>query len=128
MPEVFDEAALRHYHDAELLIEQSRLANADQLYGFAAECAIKLAWSSRNSECPHTHINELWDKIPLQKLQKLYPALLSILKQPNPFVNWSVSQRYESDQIVNVQTVEGHRKSAKRILGCVGLIGGRQTS
>lgn len=42
----FRHAAIRHYNDGELLINNDRQANAGQLYGFAAECGIKwlLVW------------------------------------------------------------------------------------
>jgi len=37
----FKAAARRHHHDAELLRNEGRGANAGQLYGFAAECGLK---------------------------------------------------------------------------------------
>ncbi len=37
----FKAAARRHHHDAELLRNAGRGANAGQLYGFAAECGLK---------------------------------------------------------------------------------------
>lgn len=37
----FREAAVRHFQDAELLCRVKRYANADQLYGLSAECALK---------------------------------------------------------------------------------------
>lgn len=42
MPSInFHSAARRHYDDAELLLENTREANAGHLYGFVAECGIK---------------------------------------------------------------------------------------
>jgi hypothetical protein len=43
MSEPYSTAAMRHWQDATLLDESRRLANADQLYGFAAECGLKSA-------------------------------------------------------------------------------------
>ena len=43
MTEAYDVAATRHFRDGQLLESEDRLSNADQLFGFAAECAIKAA-------------------------------------------------------------------------------------
>ena len=43
MAEAYADAAVRHWSDAEFFKEDQRLPNADQLYGFAAECALKVA-------------------------------------------------------------------------------------
>ena len=40
-PADFVDAHHRHWTDAELLFERDRWANADQLYGFSAECGLK---------------------------------------------------------------------------------------
>lgn len=40
-PEDFFDAMDRHWHDAELLRSNKRLANADHLYGLSAECGLK---------------------------------------------------------------------------------------
>jgi hypothetical protein len=37
----YKNAARRHYKDAEILYSRLRWANADQLYGLAAECGLK---------------------------------------------------------------------------------------
>jgi hypothetical protein len=41
--ENYSSAAFRHWQDAQLLAGENRVENADQLYGLAAECAIKTA-------------------------------------------------------------------------------------
>lgn len=48
----FHQAARRHFKDAELLMNQTREANAGQLYGFAAECGVKalLVWKGYPSD------------------------------------------------------------------------------
>ena len=40
-PSDFTDAHCRHWDDAELLFKLQRWANADQLYGFSAECGLK---------------------------------------------------------------------------------------
>lgn len=37
----FLDANARHQHDADLLFDRQRWANADHLYGLAAECGLK---------------------------------------------------------------------------------------
>ncbi|MBF0153529.1 MAG: hypothetical protein HQL64_07300 [Magnetococcales bacterium] len=127
MPDVYDEAALRHFKDAQLLEKSERLANADQLYGFAAECAIKWVWPGlERSACPHSHVNKLWDQARLSKMERKYPNLYAILNMRNPFSDWSVDQRYEDDHVVSKESLVRHRDMAKRILGSVGLSGKSQ--
>lgn len=121
MQEVYDQAALRHFKDAQYLEKDERLANADQLYGFAAECAIKLVWPL-SPRIPHIHINDLWDQVHLQKMVRPYPSLYEILRKTNPFANWSASQRYEKDNFVSKKSLAIHRDTAKRILGSVGIL------
>jgi len=41
LPPDFYDAHERHWVDAELLRDKERWANADHLYGFAAECGLK---------------------------------------------------------------------------------------
>lgn len=41
MPVDFRDAAERHWEDAEHLMNNDRLANADHLYGLSAECSLK---------------------------------------------------------------------------------------
>lgn len=131
--ENYPEAALRHWNDAELLIENSRIENADHHYGFAAECAIKKAlvmlpaFSKKGvlEETYLEHINILWDRVTHQSLQKVYPELLAVLRSKNPFSGWHVRQRYAKDGEILDKDLSLHKKFASRLLGSVGLIGGR---
>ena len=62
-PADFTGAHRRHWQDAELLFAEHRWANADQLYGFSAECGLK-AVLKKDGELIEgkykTHIHELW--------------------------------------------------------------------
>lgn len=40
-PADFPDAHARHWQDAERLAQAGRWANADQLYGYSAECGLK---------------------------------------------------------------------------------------
>jgi hypothetical protein len=124
-------AAARHWSDAEHLFDALRLDNADQLFGFAAECALKTVLFAElapdaGGELPkgyYVHIDELWDRVSNASLRKRYPTVHALLKLPNPFSNWCVDQRYgESESVVKDQ-VEVHRKMAQRLLGAAQLHG-----
>ena len=134
MPEDYAIAATRHFRDAVLLEQNRRLANADQLFGFAAECAIKRALvelpgflaGGRLAPAYHKHVNHLWDSVQVQGIHKRYPNLLRVLKGlPQPFSDWSTDQRYGPDGLVEGAALKRHRQAAVRILGSVGLSGAR---
>jgi hypothetical protein len=124
-------AAARHWSDAEHLFGASRNDNADQLFGFAAECALKAALFAALSpgtggELPkgyYVHIDELWDKVSSTSLRKRYPTVHALLKLPNPFSDWSTHQRYADSGMVLKEQVEAHRKMAQRLLGAAQLLG-----
>jgi HEPN domain-containing protein len=136
MTEAFRESAERHWRDAELLQNEGRRANANQLFGFAAECAIKTALCqlpgcAQDGELGkyyRAHINELWDKVHLQGIQKRFSALIAILRHGNQFHDWSIDHRYSPEGTVSEEASERHRKFAKRLLGSVGINGARAGS
>ena len=88
MREDFPGAATRHFRDGALLEENRRISNADQLFGFAAECAIKSALmglpgyaeSGALAGPYHKHVDQLWDLVSVQGIQKRYPGLVVLLK------------------------------------------------
>lgn len=133
MPEDFAGAATRHFRDGALLEANRRIANADQLFGFAAECAIKSALvgvpgcanNGALAEKYHTHIDRLWGLVQLQSIQKRCPQLVTVLKIQEPFADWSTNQRYEQDDVVTKNALDRHRRAAVRVLGSVGLNGTR---
>lgn len=129
--ENYADAALRHWHDAKLLERENRVENADHLYGFVAECAIKKvlvalpAFSTTGmlEDAYKVHVNILWEKVAHQSLQKSYPALFALLKSTNQFSDWHVKQRYLSDRAISKVAMELHKKAASRLLGSVNIIG-----
>jgi len=135
MAEAYAEAAVRHWSDAEFLNNDHRLPNADQLYGLAAECALKVALFQIPSCVSNgallgryrEHINELWERIPLQSVERIAAGLVPLLRMPTkPFADWSVDQRYESGDSIKSDAVKKHRDAARRALGAVGLLGQRR--
>ena len=134
MPEDYAVAATRHFRDGALLEKSRRVANADQLFGFAAEGAIKRALvelpgflaGGRLAPAYHKHVNQLWDCVHLQGIQRRYPRLVVVLKGlPQPFADWSTDQRYGPDGVVTDEAMGRHRQAAARVLGSVGLNGTR---
>ncbi len=121
MTEQYDQAALRHFQDASLLENNQRLANADQLYGLAAECALKWVWSQTGTPFKKEHLNKLWGQASL--LSKTPSHLSTILSQPNPFADWSVEQRYMGDSVVTQSSLDRHRKMTRLLLDVTELPG-----
>nr|VFJ70760.1 MAG: hypothetical protein BECKFW1821B_GA0114236_11973 [Candidatus Kentron sp. FW] len=67
----FFDAHHRHWRDAEWLFESGWLANADHLYGIAAECGLKclmvvFGMPQKNGDpsdrCDRKHANEIWER------------------------------------------------------------------
>jgi hypothetical protein len=134
MAEAFDIAAARHFRDATLLEANRRTSNADQLFGFAAECAIKFALHTLPgcrdgavlADQYREHIDVLWDRAALQGLQRTFPSLLAVLRGlQQPYRHWSTGHRYAKDDAVSIDDLERSRQAAKRLLASVGLHGSR---
>ena len=113
--EDFLDAHQRHWEDAEFLFEARRLANADHLYGLAAECGLKAIWHLIAGRPPgdeqRVHVDRLWDQA-----VRLAPggriAQLGTLPAQNPFDDWSIHQRYASRQHFTCNLVNRHRSGA----------------
>ena len=117
-----------------MLEERRRVANADQLFGFAAECAIKSAlvgfpgFLAGDTLAPayRKHVDQLWGLVPMQDIARRYGGLVVVLKGlQQPFADWSTNQRYGADGVVTGEAMGRHRRAAVRVLGGVGLIGTR---
>lgn len=136
MSEDFAGAAIRHFRDGVLLEEKRRISNADQLFGFAAECAIKSALvglpgcaeSGVLASEHRVHIDKLWDLVQVQSgIQKRYPGLMAVLKGlQQPFADWSTNQRYGPGGMVTEVALKCHHRAAGRVLGSVRLSGARK--
>jgi hypothetical protein len=124
----FHDAANRHWEDAGHLLIDQRLANADQLFGIAAECALKAIMHAlniitldangkpREGEC-RIHINNLWKEFETLVQNRggaRYAAMLD--KTMNPFDDWKVDQRYDHRSTFTEAKVENHRHAAERTM------------
>ncbi|AVS94706.1 SAM-dependent methyltransferase [Paracidovorax avenae] len=121
----FHDAHHRHWHDAELLSQSTRWANADHLYGLAAECGLKklmLAFgmpfdaakdrpSQKNDQ---RHADGIWAR---------YEAYRSghtkgtgyVLSASNPFHDWEISQRYINQNNFDQNRANPHRNGAEQV-------------
>lgn len=119
----FYDAHQRHWEDAELLFNSLRFANADHLYGYAAECGLKslmIAWNMpvNASGCPtelsdRVHVNKVWDRY--ETYRSNHFAAHYILPSQNPFLNWDVSQRYVHQSNFGETTVAVHQQAARAV-------------
>lgn len=102
----YADATRRHWDDGLFLLEDSRLANADHLFGLAFHAlkavmlplGMKLRPSGAPEDKRHGHIDRLWDEFGAFVSSRggaRYGALLSAYQ--NPFAgSWRVDQRYDS--------------------------------
>jgi len=124
----FSDAAMRHWKDAQTLSEKGRWANASQLFGLAAECALKQALIATNQvrtlpdgdivqgQRARRHVNqELYDEYCQNQpteLRRAYP-----MPAQNPFQDWCIDQRYWSDGDVPTEhQMRAHENAAKLCL------------
>ena len=116
----FYDAYKRHIRDGALLAENKSWANADRLYGLAAECALKALLiksgisSTENGDISQRkfrkHIDQLWDEYHSFMLYQIYD-----IPEDNPFQNWKIDQRYIHSDFITKQIVENHICSIEKI-------------
>jgi hypothetical protein len=120
MPTDFYHACKRHWEDASYLFNDSRWPNADQLYGFAAECGLKCLMlqfgmvPEPTGDPPRqdrVHIDELWAHY--ESYRAGVGATGYLLPAQNPFDNWHISQRYMDGSNFSQSYVETHRQGAE---------------
>ena len=124
-PARFLDAHRRHWADAELLFGEERWPNADQLYGFSAECALKAimkalgmktdADGSPASSEHRRHVQDLWRAFKSFTSGKQGSWFRSNLPPGEPFFDWSHHDRYASGHSYNEGGVEPHRLAARRL-------------
>jgi len=120
------EAASRHWDDAELLEGNKRFPNSDQLYGLAAECALKAVMVALGaptttegdlSEISHRqHIDALWPVFQSFASGRRGSRYLSPLRKfdANPFEDWNVVHRYAADSTAPSGSARTNHSKAAR--------------
>ena len=97
-------------------MQAGRWANADQLYGFSAECALKAVMKANGMEHPHKlHVQALWDVFFAFVAGRPTANLLHHLPQRNPFAKWSQNNRYASSYHFDRAAVAPHRAAARQV-------------
>lgn len=119
----FRDAHERHWEDAELLFEQSRWANADHLYGLAAECGLKrlmIAFGMEvdddgvpTSRDDRVHANQVWDRY--ETYRSGHGSATYILPNTNPFADWHIGQRYAHRHPFDQSRAQRHRNGADTV-------------
>ncbi len=118
VPPNFRMAAQRTYRDAAHLEDGKRIANADHLYGLAAECALKailvgLGVIPPSAPPPKTwwkHINLLWNQYSTYVSGHHHSSYL--VTSTNPFADWVVDHRYEDEALFTEARLRAHAAGA----------------
>lgn len=121
----FLDAHERHWSDAERLFAAGRYANADHLYGMAAECGLKRlmvnfgmavnpATGSPVVREDKSHANHVWARFESYRSGKVEGVDYG-LPAPNPFDNWDASDRYAHQSNFNQASVQLHQAGAAAI-------------
>ena len=118
----FLDAHESHWDDAERLFTASRFANADHLYGIAAECGLKrlmLAFGMPfdaikdrpANRDDRNHIAQIWERFESYRSGHANgPGYL--LAAPNPFNAWDVSDRYAHQANFDQTYAQPHQAGA----------------
>ncbi len=127
----FPRAHIRHWNDAELLYAHQRWGNADHLFGFSAECALKAImgwrgmpvdrWGHPARREHRKHIPDLWRVF--EEFSKPHgKESLRALPSGSPFSDWSHHDRYSATGYSCRAAVDRHREAARRILRMVSRV------
>lgn len=118
----FRDASTRHFEDAEILLAQTRAANADHLFGLSAECSLKavmlaLGMAVNTDGAPadrghKVHMPELWAAFQSFAQGRLASRYLEPLDKANPFSDWAVDQRYWARAAITPPAPSSHMTAA----------------
>ena len=126
----FLDAHKRHWDDAERLMQAGRLANADHLYGMAAECGLKqlmlafgMALDPRTGKPTDrndwVHANNIWPRYESYRSGRIAGADYALPSQ-NPFNQWDVSDRYANQAGFQQHRVHRHQAGAQAVRNLIG--------
>ena len=120
-PADFVDAHHRHWADAEFLFEHARWANADQLYGFSAECGLKAVMKACGMPVEgaigiptgkyREHLPKIWPIFQNFVDAREYAQYLDQLVSGEPFADWSHHDRYAHGGYCRKTDVETHRNA-----------------
>jgi hypothetical protein len=116
------DAHQRHWDDAEYLFQAQRWANADHLYGMAAECGLKhlmMLFSMKVNPSTGSpvdnkdwkHAKEIWPRFEVYRSSR--QAAGYVLPIVNPFDNWNAGQRYAHQSNFDQTRAQSHQAGAQ---------------
>lgn len=119
----FADARERHWSDAEVLLAGGCWANADHLYGFSAECGLKLIMQRLGMRLDdglppreyREHVNVLWRLFQDFAERHDGARYLQHLPDGEPFADWSVADRYARRSAFGEELVAPHREAARTV-------------
>lgn len=134
--EHFARAALRHHRDAKYLHADGRLPNADHLYGFAVECALKsmllrylgASMGPKSNGRPATkpwtphdqkeygHLPKIWTDVSILAHGRTASKIAAVLSSSMPFRGWDVADRYTDGASISAATVASRQAAAEAVL------------
>ncbi|MHA3905049.1 hypothetical protein ACTPOE_16190 [Castellaniella sp. WN] len=127
----FLDAHLRHWEDAERLFQAGRLANADHLYGMAAECGLKslmlefgmpfdILKDRPDERKDREHINLIWTRFEVYRSGSARgTGYVLSAAGTEPFADWRASDRYAHQSGFSQDFVQGHQKGASLVIDLV---------
>lgn len=121
----FNDAHDRHWQDAEQLFAVNRWANADHLFGLAAECGLKrlmLAFGMKFdgirdrplNRDDWVHADGAWPRFESYRSGH-HRGTAYALSAANPFADWSVSQRYSAQRHFDAARATAHRSATMQV-------------
>ena len=122
-PADFFDSHRRHWEDAEMLYSHRCWSNADQFYGFSAECGLKAVMNMLGMRFPggnppqkyQEHVKKLWPLFKTFARGRNGARYLSMLPRGEPFGDWSHHNRYAHRRHFSENYVKPHRVAARRI-------------
>lgn len=129
----FLDAHHRHWEDAETLYNDGCLANADHLYGMAAECGLKRlmmefgmmidsatgkpykpATATSAIQWENKHVDQIWHRYESYRSGHTL-GVNYVLPANAPFSDWKAEQRYANRSNFDNARVQPHRDGAQEI-------------
>ena len=115
------DAHRRHWEDAELLFAHARWANADQLYGYSAECGLQLVMESLGMAVAPANrqhgvpVQALWPELVACSAGRQGARYLALLPPGAPFTHWSHHDRYAHWGRFGEEQAMRHRQAANEV-------------
>jgi hypothetical protein len=128
----YEGSAVQHHGDGELLHGNAKFAGADQLAGFAAECAIKhllvgvanitVDASGNVTGQYRKHVDRLWGVATSLVAGVTHSTYFAPLLGGNAFSDWSIDDRYmagsfaKSGQSIGANDARKHLDAAEALI------------